>query len=95
MQHKVDSKIGLSFLKTQIEVGLAFAGIALDALPHQSEKITRNRRRVEQAYRAIVRYRPLVDVDAETDEQLSLEIGRLESVLRQLESLGGACRGEL
>ena len=78
---KLDRATGLAFLKTEVEVGLTFAGIARDAAPGQTDKIQRNLGHARQAYDAIRRFRPLVDLSYTDGKDLDAGVERLRKAL--------------
>jgi len=81
---KVNSLVGFQFLMTEVDTGMTFARIALDARPDDTEKIIRNWRYAQQAYNAIIRFRSLVDIDVQRQRELDAGRVKLKSALDQI-----------
>ena len=75
---------GARFLFTEIQSGLTFAHLAESAHPNQVEKIQRNIRNAQRAYRAVLRFRERVDLDEMAISRLNAGMEKLKAVLDNL-----------
>ena len=87
MRGKVYPKLGFGFLLEEIRLGLTFADIALKAKHDDCDKIERNTAHARQAYEAVLRFQPRIDLNE--SEKFTIEGGleELKGALRQLGEL--------
>jgi hypothetical protein len=73
---------GLSFLRTELETGLSFSVVALDA--NDPEKATRNRANARLAYDTALRFLERVALTPAESEELDAKFTQLRAALKKL-----------
>jgi hypothetical protein len=76
------SKVGLDFLRTELDTGLTLANIALRN--DHPDKVERNRKNARLAYDTVIRTRGRVLLTEEQSQSVSLTLKQLRKKLEQL-----------
>jgi hypothetical protein len=72
----------IDFLRSEIDTGLTFAKIALDA--HRHDTRNRNRLNARKAYDAVLRFMPRVNLSPEESSEMKIRVEHLKAELDRL-----------
>jgi hypothetical protein len=84
MDGRLDLKVGMDFLLTEIGTGMTFSKLARDANPNDADKRKRNRHNARIAYDTVLKFRGRVRLDERANEILDDQLEELRSCLREL-----------